>query len=183
VSTAAAPADSVGGTVAPAPSPSAAGEACPLCGAPLHPEQEWCLRCGAAARTRLAASPNWRAPLLGAVIVAVLSLGVLAAALVKLAGDSGPGPPAATTTVTTAATTPALPAVAPTTPAASTAVPAPGTPTPTATTPSTPAQGATQPGKSSATPGKTGSSKVGALPPVLAKRLAEQRRAQAREGK
>jgi hypothetical protein len=180
VSTAAAPADSVGGTVAPAPSPSAAGEACPLCGAPLHPEQEWCLRCGAAARTRLAASPNWRAPLLGAVIVAVLSLGVLAAALVKLAGDSGPGPPAATTTVTTGAATPALPGVSPTTP---TAVPAPGSATPTATTPSTPAQGATQPGKSSATPGKTSSSKVGALPPVLAKRLAEQRRAQVREGK
>jgi hypothetical protein len=83
-----------------APAPS---EACPLCGAPLHAEQEWCLSCGAAARTRLAASPNWRAPLITVVVVAVLSLGVLAGALVKLAGGSGSQTPATTTTVTTAA--------------------------------------------------------------------------------
>jgi hypothetical protein len=65
---------------------TAGGEACPLCGAPLHPEQEWCLRCGAAARTRLAASSNWKAPIIALAVVGILSLGVLAAALVKLAG-------------------------------------------------------------------------------------------------
>jgi predicted nucleic acid-binding Zn ribbon protein len=61
-------------------------EVCPLCRAPLEPEQSWCLRCGAAARTRLAAQPKWKMLVLVLVAVVVLSLGVLAAALVKLAG-------------------------------------------------------------------------------------------------
>jgi hypothetical protein len=81
------------------------GETCPLCGAPLHPEQEWCLRCGAAARTRLAASPNWKTPIAVIAAVIALSLGVLAAALVKLAGGSSTTPAAITTTVTTVPTT------------------------------------------------------------------------------
>jgi hypothetical protein len=62
-------------------------EGCPLCEAPLGPEQEWCLCCGAAARTRLAATPNWRAPLILLGAVMVLALGVLIAALVYLAGQ------------------------------------------------------------------------------------------------
>jgi predicted amidophosphoribosyltransferase len=61
-------------------------EVCPLCGAPLAEEQSWCLRCGAAARTRLAAQPKWKGLVIALVLVVVLSLGVLAAALVKLAG-------------------------------------------------------------------------------------------------
>ena len=61
-------------------------EMCPLCGAQLKPEQSWCLRCGAAARTRLAAQPKWKALAIVLVTVVVVSLGVLAAALVKLAG-------------------------------------------------------------------------------------------------
>jgi predicted amidophosphoribosyltransferase len=61
-------------------------EACPLCGAPLQTEQSWCLRCGAAARTRLAAQPKWKALVVALVVVVVVSLGVLAAALVTLAG-------------------------------------------------------------------------------------------------
>jgi predicted amidophosphoribosyltransferase len=61
-------------------------EACPLCQSPLDPEQSWCLRCGAAARTRLAAQPKWKALVVALVVVAVVSLGVLAAALVTLAG-------------------------------------------------------------------------------------------------
>ena len=71
---------------------------CPLCGGPLHSEQEWCLRCGAAARTRLAAAPNWRGPAIALAVIVAISLGVLAASLVKLAGGSG-----SSTTVTTAA--------------------------------------------------------------------------------
>ncbi len=85
------------GTPAPATT-----EACPLCGAPLHPEQEWCLNCGAAARTRLAASPGWRGPVLALVVVLVLSLGVLTGSLVKLAGGT-PVAATQTTTVTTSA--------------------------------------------------------------------------------
>ncbi|MFZ1153595.1 MAG: hypothetical protein WAN93_01680 [Solirubrobacteraceae bacterium] len=61
-------------------------EMCPLCGTPLQAEQSWCLHCGAAARTRLAAQPKWKALVVAMVAVVVLSLGVLAAALVTLAG-------------------------------------------------------------------------------------------------
>lgn len=68
------------------PPPPAASEWCPLCGCALEREQDWCLHCGAAARTRLAATPRWRAPIVGLAIVIVVSLGVLIAALVKLIG-------------------------------------------------------------------------------------------------
>jgi hypothetical protein len=115
-----------------------AAEACPLCGAPLAAEQEWCLRCGAAARTRLAAAPSWKGPLVAVAVVAVLALAVLAAALVKLAGDTGPAPAPLTRTVTSpaAATTPtAVP------PGAATSAPA--TTAPATTTPATTAPGAT----------------------------------------
>lgn len=61
-------------------------ELCPLCGAPLKRDQDWCMRCGAAARTRLAAQPKWKALVVALVVVVVLALGVLTAALVKLAG-------------------------------------------------------------------------------------------------
>jgi hypothetical protein len=121
---------------APAPPLS---EACPLCGAPLAPAQDWCLRCGAAARTRLAASPRWTTPVIVVAVVAAIALAVLAAALVKLAGESGssakaltggslaapargagPGAssPAATAPLTPAASAPTTAATAPTTPAA-----------------------------------------------------------------
>jgi rRNA maturation protein Nop10 len=88
-----------------APTPPAAGEAapagaagpanteseaprevCPLCGGPLRAEQDWCLRCGAAARTRLAAPPRWKPLVISLLTIAVVALGVLVAALVKLAG-------------------------------------------------------------------------------------------------
>jgi hypothetical protein len=106
-----------------------AGESCPLCSAPLAWNQEWCLRCGAAARTRLAATPNWKTPVAIISVVAALALGVLAAALVKLAGDSGPPPTPSTATVTTAA-------------AASTAAPETLT-VPSTATATTPASGVT----------------------------------------
>jgi hypothetical protein len=120
--------------------PVPTGEACPLCGAPLDPAQEWCLRCGAAARTRLAASPNWKAPLWAVALVVALSLGVLAAALVKLAGGSGTtasAPPTRTVTVPAAA----LPTT-PTTPGAG----VPGTSTPGSGIPGTSAPGGKTPG-------------------------------------
>jgi predicted amidophosphoribosyltransferase len=76
----------VSAAVGAAPSETAPREVCPLCSAPLREEQSWCLRCGAAARTRLAAQPKWKALVVALVLVVVLSLAVLAAALVKLAG-------------------------------------------------------------------------------------------------
>jgi hypothetical protein len=140
---------------APAPTPRHLIEACPLCGAPLDPEQDWCLNCGAAARTRLAATPNWRAPAATVAVIAVLALGVLAAALVKLAGGSGSSTaPPVTTTVTTpaaaptTATTPAAPGATSTAPGAAPTGPAAATTTPGAT----------------ATPGATGSTSVTTTP-------------------
>lgn len=64
----------------------APNETCPLCGAALPAEQDWCLHCGAAARTRLAAPPKWRALVATLVAIVAIALAVLAAALVKLAG-------------------------------------------------------------------------------------------------
>jgi len=71
---------------APAHGAIAPQEACPLCQASLRPEQSWCMSCGAAARTRLAAQPKWKALVAALIAVVVVSLGVLAAALVTLAG-------------------------------------------------------------------------------------------------
>lgn len=44
------------------------------------------MRCGAAARTRLAAPPKWKGLIVTLAAVAVISLAVLAVALVKLVG-------------------------------------------------------------------------------------------------
>jgi hypothetical protein len=156
----------------------AGGEACPLCSTPLSPEQDWCLSCGAAARTRLAATPNWKGPIATVAVIAALALAVLAAALVKLAGDSSSSSAPATTTITTpAASTPAAPTTpapgAATTPAATTPGAAlPGASTPTTNTPAattttgaggTAGAGATTGAGGTAGPGGTTSSKAGAL--------------------
>jgi hypothetical protein len=61
-------------------------EVCPLCGVPLRRDQDWCLRCGAAARTRLAAPPKWKLLVVSLVSLAALALAVLVVALVTLAG-------------------------------------------------------------------------------------------------
>ena len=77
--------------------------ACPLCGTPLQADQEWCLGCGAAARTRLAAPANWKAPILALALVVALALGALAAALVSLTEPAGltAAPPPVTRTIAT----------------------------------------------------------------------------------
>jgi hypothetical protein len=165
---------------------TAVSEACPLCGTPLRSDQDWCLRCGAAARTRLAASPNWRAPLLGALAVALLALGVLAAALVKLAGDSGGGRPAPTRTVTAAAaptptigtptTTTAAPGAATTTPGARSILPGGSAATGSSTTPNTLKRTSTSP--MSTTRNRTAPGANTGLTPELERRLTELRRRQ-----
>ena len=152
-------------------------EACPLCGAALHPEQEWCLNCGAAARTRLAASPGWRGPIVALVVLLVLSLGVLAGSLVKLAGGS---PPAATqtTTVTTAAATTTAPTgllpgttTTPATPTAPLTRTQPSLRTPT--TRSTPTTTLTAPAAKAKAKGPLGGIKLKHLKPSVAERLRE----------
>jgi hypothetical protein len=105
---------------------------CPRCGAPLAPEQQWCVECGAAARTRIVRPPSWRGPVaLVAVLVALLGAGAAVAFVEATDHGSGQLRPA-------------------TTPVASTPAPAPAAPAPTATTP---APGTTTPGTAATTPG------------------------------
>ncbi len=78
-----APSPPAGGLAPPAGAPK---ECCPLCNAPLRPDQDWCLSCGAAARTRLAAPPRWKALAIAVAAIALLAFAVLAAALVRLTG-------------------------------------------------------------------------------------------------
>jgi len=66
----------------------AGGMRCPRCGAAVRPDQDWCLECGAAARTRLAPTPNWRLPAALLSTVAVLAVGTLAGAFVALTDDA-----------------------------------------------------------------------------------------------
>lgn len=70
--------------------------ACPRCGAAVGPEQDWCLECGAAARTQLAPTPNWRLPILLVAVVIVLAGAGLAGAFVALTDDDAVAPTAAT---------------------------------------------------------------------------------------
>jgi hypothetical protein len=90
-----------------------AADVCPACGAQLAAEQEWCLACGAAARTRLAATPRWRLPLVIITLVIVISLVVIVASLVRLTRPALSSPPITAPTATkTVVTTTTLPASA-----------------------------------------------------------------------
>jgi hypothetical protein len=60
---------------------------CPRCGSQLEPEQDWCLDCGAPARTRLAPIPNWRLPLAVAAAIVLAAAVTLALAFVTLTRD------------------------------------------------------------------------------------------------
>jgi hypothetical protein len=51
-------------------------------------EQEWCLTCGAAVGTRVVAAPGWRAPLIGAAVIAVIAAIAIAVAIIQLADDT-----------------------------------------------------------------------------------------------
>lgn len=134
---------------------------CPRCAADVAPEQDWCLVCGAAARTRLAPTPNWKLPVTVLATIALLAGLALALAFAELTKDDSPEitqsqaaptePEAATApttdTVPTAppatATTPAIPTVSVPTgttitgPATTVTVPTTSTSTPTVTAPST----------------------------------------------
>jgi hypothetical protein len=150
------------------PPPSSPGEACPLCGAPLHPEQEWCVRCGAAARTRLAASPNWKKPIAVLAVVVGLSLGVIAAALIALAGNSTSNVPSTNTvTRTVVGIAPSQTSTAP-----SAATPQTGT-LPSATTPQTsvPGTGTSATGTGASATGRSSTTVpgIGSLPKRVAK--------------
>ena len=113
---------------------------CPRCERPVAPDQDWCLDCGAAARTRLVPTPNWRLPVLVLAGVVVLAGAGLAVAFVALTDDSS-SPPSTATSAPAVATEPTAappPTTPPTTPTATTpTVPTATTPAQTATTPAT----------------------------------------------
>jgi hypothetical protein len=110
---------------------------CPRCSSPVGRDQDWCLECGAPARTRLAPTPNWQLPTVALGAIVVIAGALLAFAFVKLTSDDGTAP---------AGTSPS--AVVETSPAAGAAPPAATTTTATTTAPA----GATVP---STVPGQT----------------------------
>jgi ribosomal protein S27AE len=100
-----------------------ATRACPRCGAALAPEQDWCLKCGAPASTRIAPAPSWRAPLAIVGVVLALAAAGIAIAFLELTNDAervAQAPEA-----TPAAAAPAEPPAATGTPAAPSATPTP----------------------------------------------------------
>jgi hypothetical protein len=105
--------------------------ACPRCGAHVAEDGDWCLHCGAAARRRLAPTPNWRLPLALAAVMAALSGIAIALAFVELTRDEPAGTPATTAP-------PPAPASAPPASAAPSSATTPTTTTPTTTTATTP---------------------------------------------
>jgi hypothetical protein len=134
------------------PIPAPGSLRCPRCSATIGPEQDWCLECGAPARTRLAQTPNWQLPTVAIAAIVLVAGAMLAFAFVKLTDDgNAPAsttqapvstavpvvPPAPTTVVPPAATTPTTPTTTPTAPAT--------TPRPSTTTPATPPGPATTP--------------------------------------
>jgi hypothetical protein len=119
---------------------------CPRCSATVGPEQDWCLECGAPARTRLAPTPNWQLPTVAIGAIVLLAGALLAFAFVKLTGDDGA---AAGTTPTAVVETAPAAAVAP--PVTAPATTAPAT-TATTTAPAGPAAPAsTVPGQTATT--------------------------------
>ena len=125
---------------APAPADPRAPIPCPRCGAEVAGDQAWCLECGLSARTRLAPTPNWRAPVIAAGAVGLAAIVALIVAFLVITADNAPLPttaapaPAATTPTepvptgtTTVATVPTTPGTVPTVPAIP---PSGGTPAP-----------------------------------------------------
>lgn len=108
---------------------------CPRCSAPVGPDQDWCLECGAPARTRLAPTPNWRLPTVAVGAIVAIAGALLAFAFVELTDDDALP---VSTTPTTAVQPVAPAAIAPPVATAPVTVP-PGTATtPAATVPAAP---------------------------------------------
>ncbi|WP_205697539.1 hypothetical protein [Conexibacter sp. SYSU D00693] len=135
---------------------------CPRCGATVAPEQDWCLQCGAPARTRLAQTPNWRLPVAAVATVAALAGLALAIAFTALTDDDGPITAPSTQTTAAGTGTQAIPPGATGEPGVTqTNVPSlPGTPTtgvPPTTAPGVPGTTAPVPGTTTpgAAPGST----------------------------
>jgi hypothetical protein len=120
-----------------APPPAAQARPCATCGAPLAPDQDWCLECGTARPDSFAPAPGWRGAAAVLVATGVLAAGAVAAAWAGLSADAKR---VAASTTQAALPQPAPPAQPPpaappaqTTPPPAAPAPKP-TPTPKATT-------------------------------------------------
>ncbi len=138
------------GPTAPGQLPPPGSLRCPRCLATLGTEQDWCLECGAPARTRLAPTPNWQLPTVAIGAIILLAGALLAFAFVELTDDDGVS---AGTTPTAVVETAPPPAV----------VPPPVVPTTATTTaPVGPAAPSTVPGQTSTAGSATGTATPGA---------------------
>lgn len=118
---------------APAPEP-APERPCAECGAPLQPDQDWCLECGTAQPDRPGMRPGWRTAAAVLATTGVLASGAVAAAYAGLSNDANrsAAPNAQAALPPQPAQPAAPPAPAPATPPAATTA-APATPPPTTT--------------------------------------------------
>jgi hypothetical protein len=152
------------------PPPPSGTLRCPRCSATVGPEQDWCLECGAPARTRLAQTPNWQLPTVAIGAIVLVAGAMLAFAFVKLTGDGGAPaatPPAVTTAAPAAAPPIVVPPVATTPGPAATVVPTTPTTTPTQpTTTATPPTTSTIPGKAPLPQGPTATTSTTTAPPA-----------------
>ena len=135
--------------------PAETGTTCPRCGAYVAEQQDWCLRCGDAARTRLVPTPNWRLPLMLAGVVAALALLVIAISFVQLTRNDAPAAPATTAPPAAAAPPPVTTAPPATTAPPTTTAPGATTTAPPGATTTAPGATATTPGATATTPGAT----------------------------
>lgn len=63
---------------------------CPSCGREVSGKQNWCLQCGAAARTRLAPTPPWKTPIAITLIFIFLSGTALTYGFIRYTSDNHP---------------------------------------------------------------------------------------------
>jgi hypothetical protein len=140
----------------PGAAPAPGTIACPRCAAVIGPDQDWCLACGAPARTRLVPTPNWRAPVAALAVIVLLAGIALAAAFVSLTNDAEPAAPVSSqapppSTSTAPAGSQSTPPSTSTTPASSQSTP-PSTSTAPANSQSTPPSTSTAPATGAAAP-------------------------------
>jgi hypothetical protein len=75
---------------------------CAQCHAPLAEDQEWCLECGSS-RTLIYAAPDWRVPVVIALVVILLAIGGFAFAITRLSDNSASAAQGASAAVGSAA--------------------------------------------------------------------------------
>jgi hypothetical protein len=70
------------------PPPPPPANVCPNCGAPVGADQDWCLNCGAAITTQVAAATGWRTPVAIVAAVLLVAAAALVFAFVALSGEA-----------------------------------------------------------------------------------------------